>query len=56
MSSTKPITAVQSVVNDLLADLHAKGGCEKIGLSRESFCEILCEIGAKHATAATSET
>lgn len=56
MSSTKPITAVQSVVNDLLADLHAKGGCEKIGLSRESFCEILCEIGAKHATAATSES
>jgi RNA polymerase sigma-70 factor (ECF subfamily) len=55
MSSTKPITAVQSVVNDLLADLHAKGGCEKIGLSRESFREILCEIGAKHATAATSE-
>lgn len=56
MSSTKPITAVQSVVNDLLADLHAKGACEKIGLPRESFREILCEIGAKHATAATSES
>jgi RNA polymerase sigma-70 factor (ECF subfamily) len=55
MSSPKPITAVQSVVNDLLADLHAKGGCEKIGLSRESFREILCEIGAKHARAASSE-
>jgi RNA polymerase sigma-70 factor, ECF subfamily len=56
MSSTKPITAVQTVVNDLLADLHTKGGCEKIGLTRESFGEILCEIGAKHATAATSES
>ena len=56
MSSIKPISAVQSVVNDLLADLHAKSDCEKIGLTRESFYEILCDVGAKHATAATSET
>lgn len=56
MSSTEPISAVQSVVNELLADLHAKSGCEKIGLTRESFIEILCEVGAKHATPATSET
>jgi RNA polymerase sigma-70 factor, ECF subfamily len=55
MSSTKPISAVQSVVAELLADLHAKGGCEKIGLSRESLGAILCDIGSKHATAATSE-
>lgn len=55
MSSTKPISAVQSVVAELLADLHAKGGCEKIGLSRESFAVILCDIGSKNATAATSE-
>jgi RNA polymerase sigma-70 factor (ECF subfamily) len=56
MSPTKPISAVQSVVDELLADLHAKGGCEKIGLTRESFAVILCEVGSKHATAATSET
>jgi len=56
MSSTKPISAVQSVVNDLLAELHAKGDCEKIGLTRESFATILCEVGSKHATVATSET
>jgi RNA polymerase sigma-70 factor, ECF subfamily len=56
MSSTKPISAVQSVVNELLADLHAKSGCEKVGLTRESFAVILCEVGSKHATAATSET
>ena len=31
MSLTKPISAVQSIVNELLADLHAKGGCDKIG-------------------------
>jgi RNA polymerase sigma-70 factor (ECF subfamily) len=47
---------VQSVVNELLADLHAKSGCEKVGLTRESFCVILCEVGAKHATASTSES
>jgi RNA polymerase sigma-70 factor, ECF subfamily len=55
MSSTKPNSAVQFVVNELLTDLHAKSGCEKIGLSRESFAVILCEVGSKHATAATSE-
>jgi RNA polymerase sigma-70 factor (ECF subfamily) len=56
MSSTKPISAVQSVVSELLADLHARSGSEKIGLTRESFSVILCEVGAKHATAATSES
>ena len=55
MSSAKPISAVQSVVNELLADLHAKGACERIGLTRESFAVILCEVGSKHATATTSE-
>jgi RNA polymerase sigma-70 factor (ECF subfamily) len=55
MSSTNPTSAVQSVVNELLADLHAKSGCEKIGLTHESFATILCEVGSKHATAATSE-
>src|SRR5260370_911735 len=56
MSSTKPIDAVRSVVHELLADLHAKSGCERIGLTRESFGEILCEVGSKHATATTSES
>jgi RNA polymerase sigma-70 factor (ECF subfamily) len=56
MSSTKPNSAVQSVVSELLADLHAKGGCEKIGLAREAFAAILCDIGSKHATASTSES
>ena len=54
MSSTKPISVVQSVVNELVADLCAKSGCEKIGLSRESFAGILCEIALKQATVATS--
>jgi RNA polymerase sigma-70 factor, ECF subfamily len=56
MSSSKLISAVQSVVHDLLADLCAKSECEKVGLTRESFAAILCEVGSKHATAATSES
>src|SRR5271170_439557 len=48
MSSTKPNSAVQAVVNELLADLHAKSGCEKIGLTRESFAVILCEVATKY--------
>jgi len=47
MSPSKPNSAVQSVVNELLADLHAKAGCQKIGLTQESFSVILCEIGTK---------
>jgi hypothetical protein len=54
MSSTKQNSAVEAVVNDVLADLYAKSGCDKVGLARESFAAILCEVGAKHATAATS--
>src|SRR6202140_4850990 len=45
---------MQSVVNELLADLCAKSDCEKIGLTRESFGAILCEVGSKHATATSS--
>jgi len=48
--------AIQSIVNDLLAELHAKGGCEKIGLSREALTEILCEIGAKQAPPSASDS
>jgi RNA polymerase sigma-70 factor (ECF subfamily) len=56
MTSTKPMPAIQSIVNDLLAELHAKGGCEKIGLSREALTEILCEIGAKQAPPSASDS
>jgi RNA polymerase sigma-70 factor, ECF subfamily len=48
MSSEKSISVVQSVVNDLLVELHARAGCEKFGLTRESFAAILCEVGEKH--------
>jgi RNA polymerase sigma-70 factor, ECF subfamily len=53
MSPTKPISALQSVVDDLLGELHVKSGCEKIGLTRESLAAVLCEVGGKHASACT---
>jgi RNA polymerase sigma-70 factor, ECF subfamily len=55
MSSAKPNSAVQSVVDELLADLLAKSGCEKIGLTREAFSAILCEVGSKHCTGSSYE-
>jgi len=56
MSSTQQIPTVQSVVNELLPDLCAKSGCEKIGLARESFAAILCEVGSRQATETSSES
>src|ERR1039458_4764849 len=56
MRATKPISAaVESAVADLLAELHAKSGCEKIGLTRESFAEILCEVSTKYLPAGNTE-
>ena len=55
MSSSKPNSAVQSVVNELLAELHAKAGCERIGLTLESFRIVLCEVGAKYGAASESD-
>ena len=49
MTSTRPASAaVQSAVTELLADLHAKSGCEKLGLTRESFSAILCDVATKY--------
>jgi RNA polymerase sigma-70 factor (ECF subfamily) len=61
MRATKTISApVQSAVFDLLPQLHEKSGCEKIGLARESFAMILCEVASKYlptsATHADTQT
>lgn len=56
MSSIKQTSALHSVVQELLAELHRKAGCEKIGLARESFTEILTEIGTKYVTSSTAES
>lgn len=53
MNSESSTSAMHSVVHDLLADLHAKAGCDKIGLTRQSFAEILLEVGKKYSTSAT---
>src|SRR6201993_217675 len=49
MISPKPPSAVQSLVDELLPQLHPKSGCEKLGLTRESFAAILCEVSMKYA-------
>jgi RNA polymerase sigma-70 factor (ECF subfamily) len=56
MSSSKPNSAVQSIVNELLAELHAKAGGERIGITRESFSLILCEVGTKCGAGSEAET
>jgi RNA polymerase sigma-70 factor (ECF subfamily) len=53
MTSAKPTSALQSVVNDLAADLHAKAGADTVGLTRESFAVVLLEVGSKHAGGAS---
>ena len=55
MSAPKPTSAVHSVVESLLSELHAKSECGKIGLARDNFATILCEVAAKHTSAATTE-
>jgi RNA polymerase sigma-70 factor, ECF subfamily len=57
MRAAKPISAeVESAVADLLAELHAKSGCEKIGLARESFAAILCDVATKYLPAETNQS
>lgn len=55
MSSSKPNSAVQSVVNELLAELHVKAGCERIGITRESFSIILYEVCTKYGAGSEAE-
>ncbi|MGO8793381.1 MAG: RNA polymerase sigma factor [Candidatus Sulfotelmatobacter sp.] len=56
MRVTKPIPPdVQSAVAELLAELHARGACEKVGLKREAFAEILCDVATKYLPAGSPE-
>jgi len=55
MSVPKPNSAVQSAVSELLHELHAKASCEKVGITRESFSIILCEVGAKQGLDSEAE-
>ena len=49
MSPPKPTSVVQSVIDELLPELHSKAGCEKFGLGREAFSAVLCEVSMKYA-------
>jgi RNA polymerase sigma-70 factor, ECF subfamily len=49
MRATKSISAeVQSAVSELLAELQAKSGCEKYGVTSETFAEILGAVATKY--------
>src|SRR5580700_6742651 len=55
MCAAKPISAqVQSAVTDLVSELHAKSGSQKIGLNQESFASILCDVATKHLPTGTT--
>lgn len=56
MTLPTPSSAVQSIVIELLAELRARGGCEKLGLSCDAFATILFEIGEKQALSGAPET
>lgn len=47
------IPGIESLVAELLPELHAKSGCQAIGLSREALAKILQDLGAKQAATVT---
>lgn len=50
MTSSTTNPAIQSVIHELLPELYVKAGCDKIGLTRDSFAIILTEVGTKCAS------
>lgn len=57
MRSANPISAaVQSAVDAIAPELYAKSGCEKIGMTRDSFAGILCDVATKYLPAECSQT
>jgi len=57
MRAAKPISAaVESAVADLLVESHARSGSEKVGLARETFAAILCEVATKYLPAETNQS
>lgn len=55
MSSSKSNPAVQAIASEMLAELHVKAGCDRVGLTRESFSTILCEVGTKYGASSEDE-
>ena len=46
---------MQSIVDDLLVELHTRGDCERLGFTRESLTTVLYEIGGKYIPESNSE-
>ena len=55
MSSSDSNSAVRLVVGELLVELHAKSGCARVGLTRESLSAILVEVGTKYGSKSEAE-
>src|ERR1700761_7532048 len=55
MSSSDSNSAVRFVVDELLAELHTKAGCDRVGLTRESFSTILFEVGTRYGSKSEAE-
>jgi len=55
MSSSDSNSAVRFVVDELLVELHAKAGCDRVGLTRQSFSAILVEVGTKYGSKSEAE-
>jgi RNA polymerase sigma-70 factor, ECF subfamily len=52
LMSPKTISdAIQAVVAELLTELHARSGCEQLGIAREEWMGILCEVAVKYLPA-----
>jgi len=54
MSSHTPSPVLQSVVNELLPELQAKASSEQVGLTAQSFSEILLEVGSRYSASASA--
>jgi RNA polymerase sigma-70 factor (ECF subfamily) len=50
MNSARPNPDLLSLVDELLPELHAKAACENVGLTRDAFLAILCEVATKYAS------
>src|SRR5438445_9230710 len=48
---TSSARAIPGLSDSLIAELYAKAGAERLGLSREEFAGILQEVGAKYLPA-----
>src|SRR5579864_1877952 len=54
MTSHTSSPVLQAVIAELLPELHAKASCEQVGLTAQSFSEILLEVGTKYSASASA--